>query len=204
MSDPSLVRRRARRCPSAFRSRLSPRPTSASLYVSALDEKTRAPITGLGVDAFVVREDGARARSAARHAGDLADGGRDPRRQLAGGAQPHRRHPPRADRRSSRARRPRPDVDHRRRRSPDDPARLHHRPEAACTTASARCSRCRARARRCSTRSSKSARACRSREEDRAAMVDVTTENIEFSTRHYQRSARGADRRAARRCTPWS
>lgn len=29
------------------------------LYVSAWDEKTRAPITGLGTDAFVVREDGA-------------------------------------------------------------------------------------------------------------------------------------------------
>jgi hypothetical protein len=30
------------------------------LYVSAWDQKTRAPITGLGVDAFAVREDGAR------------------------------------------------------------------------------------------------------------------------------------------------
>jgi len=29
-------------------------------YVSAWDEKTRAPMTGLGTDAFVVREDGAR------------------------------------------------------------------------------------------------------------------------------------------------
>lgn len=29
------------------------------MYVSAWDEKTRAPITGLGTDAFVVREDGA-------------------------------------------------------------------------------------------------------------------------------------------------
>jgi hypothetical protein len=28
------------------------------LYVSAWDEKTRAPLTGLGVDAFAVREDG--------------------------------------------------------------------------------------------------------------------------------------------------
>ena len=33
---------------------------SASLYVSAWDQKTRAPITGLGTDAFAVREDGAR------------------------------------------------------------------------------------------------------------------------------------------------
>lgn len=30
------------------------------LYVSAWDQKTRAPITGLGTDAFAVREDGAR------------------------------------------------------------------------------------------------------------------------------------------------
>src|SRR5215210_1268722 len=30
------------------------------LYVSAWDQKTHAPITGLGVDAFSVREDGAR------------------------------------------------------------------------------------------------------------------------------------------------
>ena len=29
-------------------------------YVSAWDAKTRAPLTGLGTDAFVVREDGAR------------------------------------------------------------------------------------------------------------------------------------------------
>ncbi|HWI17063.1 MAG TPA: hypothetical protein VNT81_04925, partial [Vicinamibacterales bacterium] len=30
------------------------------VYASAWDAKTRAPLTGLGTDAFVVREDGAR------------------------------------------------------------------------------------------------------------------------------------------------
>ena len=52
--------RRRRVSPPPFRRASSRRRTSASLYVSAWDQKTRAPITGLGVDAFSVREDGAR------------------------------------------------------------------------------------------------------------------------------------------------
>ena len=155
-------------------------------YVSAFDEKTRAPITGLGVRDFVVREDGAAREVLGVTRGHLAHGGGHPRRQHAGRDQPHRRHPPRAADVRQGARRPRPGVDHRRRRSADHPARLHHQSDSSCSTASTGCSRCPARARRCSTPCSRSAAAWRRREEDRAAMVIVTTENIEFSPRHYK------------------
>ena len=101
------------------------------LYVSAWDAKTRAPITGLGVDAFAVREDGARrevlrvtpatspmpvailvdnSQAARDHIADI-------RKALTAFVKTHERR--------------RPDRDRRRRRSPDDPARLHHRSEAA-------------------------------------------------------------------------
>jgi hypothetical protein len=43
-----------------FSTILAAQGTERVAYVSAWDEKTRAPITGLGADAFIVREDGTR------------------------------------------------------------------------------------------------------------------------------------------------
>lgn len=47
-------------CALLFSAALFAQATERVLYVSAWDEKTRAPITGLGVNDIVVREDGAR------------------------------------------------------------------------------------------------------------------------------------------------
>jgi hypothetical protein len=47
-------------CALLFSAALLAQANERVLYVSAWDEKTRAPITGLGTDAFSVREDGAR------------------------------------------------------------------------------------------------------------------------------------------------
>jgi hypothetical protein len=47
-------------CALLFSAALLAQANERVLYVSAWDEKTRAPITGLGTDAFAVREDGAR------------------------------------------------------------------------------------------------------------------------------------------------
>ena len=102
------------------------------------------------------------ARSAARHAGHLADGGRDPGRQLGGDARQHRGHSPRADgvrqaaRRASDRSRSSASPIARRSCATTPPVRKSWR------TASARCSPCPTPARRCSTRSSRSARASRS------------------------------------------
>ena len=95
------------------------------------------------------------ARGAARHAGDLADAGRDPRRQLAGGARPHRRHPQGARRRSSR----RSTASARSRSSASPIARRSCATtpptRSSCRTASTGSSRCPAPAPRCSTPSSR-------------------------------------------------
>ena len=47
-------------CALLFSAALLAQANERVLYVSAWDEKTRAPITGLGTDAFTVREDGTR------------------------------------------------------------------------------------------------------------------------------------------------
>ena len=155
------------------------------------------------------------ARSAARHAGDLADAGRDPRRQLAGGAQSHRRHPPRADlvraRRSTASARSsiigvadRPtilrDYTTDQKQLDDGVGKVFAMPGSGATLLDAIV---------------EISKGLQKREEDRAAMVILTTENIEFSTRHYndvlealakggahaaRRGPQHAGRHVARRC----
>ena len=156
------------------------------LYVSAWDEKTRAPLTGLGVDAFAVREDGTTREVLRVDAGDLADADRDPRRQLAGGAQSHHRNPPRADlvraRASTASARSRSSASPIARPSFTDYTtdlkqldagigKVFAMPGSGATLLDAIVEVSKGLGRR---------------EEDRAAMVMLTTENIEFSTRHYQ------------------
>ncbi len=96
------------------------------LYVNAFDEKTRAPITGLGVSDFVVREDGA-AREVLRvtpatspmAVAILVDNTQAATNSIADIRRALQTFVKALDG-------ARPGVDHRRRRSADDPARLHH------------------------------------------------------------------------------
>lgn len=155
------------------------------VYVSAYDEKTRAPITGLGVDAFVVREDGA-AREVLRvtpatspmavailvdNTQAASDYIADTRRALSSLVRALDGLGPVAI--IGIADRPTVLRDYTtdQKQLQDGVGRVFAMPGAGATLLDAIV---------------ETSRGLRKREEDRAAMVILTTENVEFSTRHYK------------------
>jgi hypothetical protein len=177
-------------CALLFSAALLAQATERVLYVSAWDQKTRAPITGLGADAFAIREDGARrevlrvspatspmaiailvdnSQAARDHIADIRKGLGAFVKALDGvgpiaiiGV---------ADRPTILR-----DYTTNQKQLEDGVSRVFAMPDSGATLLDAIV---------------EISKGLQKREEDRAAMVVLTTENVEFSTRHYSEVLEG-------------